>query len=180
MLGGSFNPAHHGHVHISKQAHDALALDCVLWLVTPQNPMKDVSQTHNYKARLKGAKAWANHLEYIQVSEFEKEHGLTYTYDTVARMKELFPKQQFFWIMGSDCALHFHRWHRWQELVKLIPLVIVNRGHGLEELQSLEFSKCSEYVSIGASNDLQPGQWCYINSPMVGISSTMLRGNNGG
>lgn len=180
LLGGSFNPAHEGHIHVSREAKNLLNLDIVIWLVTPQNPLKDSSQTHNYYDRLKSAQTVALPEDYISVSEYEREHGLNYSFDTVSSILKEYPNKKFYWLMGSDCAENFHKWHKWQDLAALIPIIIVNRGHSLEQIKSLQFAKATNYVNMHQNHEIGKGQWTYIDSEIVEISSTKLRGLSSG
>jgi nicotinate-nucleotide adenylyltransferase len=127
LLGGSFNPAHRGHRHISLAAMDALALDEVWWLVSPGNPLKKGRKDMApYEARFASAEEQAA-LAPIKVSDFEVEAGTRYTVDTVAELKRRFPEHRFIWLMGSDTVAQFHQWKDWRKLAESLPIAVISR-----------------------------------------------------
>lgn len=127
LLGGSFNPAHEGHLHVSEIALKRLGLDYVWWLVSPQNPLKPVQGMAPFAGRLAGARRMARHHPRIRVTGIEARLGTRFTVDTVTRLKQRFPQLAFVWLMGSDNLVTFHRWHRWEELARHIPVAVVMR-----------------------------------------------------
>src|SRR5579871_3781018 len=127
LLGGSFNPAHAGHLYVSETALKRLALDSVWWLVSPGNPLKaDVSMAP-LAARLKSARDVAEHEPRIHVSAVETALHTIYTIDTVKALRRRFPKVAFVWLMGSDNLQQFSRWRSWQALARLVPIAVVQR-----------------------------------------------------
>jgi nicotinate-nucleotide adenylyltransferase len=136
LLGGSFNPAHEGHLHISLMALKKLGLDYVWWLVAPQNPLKSVAGMAPREDRFHRARLTADHPRILVV---DAEHTLStrYTIDTLTALKKRFPRVNFVWLMGSDNLEGFHRWRRWQDLAKLVPIAVVQRpGHLLAALNA--------------------------------------------
>ena len=127
LLGGSFNPAHSGHLYVSETALKRLNLDSVWWLVSPGNPLKAGAGMAPFAKRLQGAKAIAQGHPRIHVSGLEQGLGTRYTVDTVAALERRFPSIQFIWLMGSDNLAQFSRWRRWQELARKIPIAVVQR-----------------------------------------------------
>ncbi len=128
LLGGSFNPAHAGHLHISLEALKRLHLDQVWWLVSPQNPLKPTADMAPYKKRFASAKIMASHERRIIVSDFEQRHGLKFTYATLNALKKRYPQNQFVWIMGADNLAGFHRWQRWRSIINIMPMVVFDRA----------------------------------------------------
>ena len=127
LLGGSFNPAHRGHRHISLGAIDALGLDEVWWLVSPGNPLKEgAKDMAPYEARFASAEEQAA-LAPIKVSDFEVEAGTRYTVDTVAEIKRRYPDDRFIWLMGSDTVAQFHQWKDWRKLAESLPIAVISR-----------------------------------------------------
>jgi nicotinate-nucleotide adenylyltransferase len=127
LLGGSFNPAHGGHRHISLAALDKLGLDEVWWLVSPGNPLKDGSpDMAPFEARLRSAKDMARDAP-IRVSDFERANGTRYTIDTVRALKEQFPDDRFIWLLGSDTLPDFHLWRDWKALAGEVPIAVIPR-----------------------------------------------------
>jgi nicotinate-nucleotide adenylyltransferase len=124
LLGGTFDPAHDGHLYISLTALKRLKLDYVWWLVSPGNPLKGAPAP--FEKRLMGARALARHPRLI-VTDIEQRLGTRYTLDTVTALQRRFPKVNFVWLMGSDNLKDFHRWQHWRQLAARIPLVVVQR-----------------------------------------------------
>jgi nicotinate-nucleotide adenylyltransferase len=127
LLGGSFNPAHEGHLHISLYALHKLKLDEVWWLVSPHNPLKEKDSLADYQLRLKSARTMASHPQ-LRVSDIEHRQGLFYTFKTIAYLKRRYPHLTFVWLMGADNLDGFHRWQRWHELLLGIPIVVFDRA----------------------------------------------------
>lgn len=128
VLGGSFNPAHSGHLHVSREAKRRLRLKEVWWLVSPHNPLKAKSELADYAARLAGAKKISAKTPFIRVLDLEQRWGTRYTVDTLTRLKRCYPRARFIWLMGADNLASFHRWKRWQKIFQLVPLVIFDRA----------------------------------------------------
>ena len=127
LLGGSFNPAHTGHRHISLEAMRVLGLDEVWWLVSPGNPLKEgAADMAPFAARFASAKRIARRAP-IRVSDFERSEGLRYTVDTVRRMKRRHPEDRFIWLLGSDTLPNFHLWRDWRGLAREVPIAVVRR-----------------------------------------------------
>lgn len=126
LFGGSFNPAHEGHLHISRAALRSLALDEVWWLVSPQNPLKSSAEMAPLADRVRTARHMARDRR-IKVSTFEVEHGLTFTADTIKALRRRFPRARFVWLMGADNLPGFTRWRRWVAIYQSVPIAIFAR-----------------------------------------------------
>ncbi|HEX5259140.1 MAG TPA: nicotinate-nucleotide adenylyltransferase [Sphingomicrobium sp.] len=127
LLGGSFNPAHQGHRHISLQAMRVLGLDEVWWLVSPGNPLKEgAKDMAPFEARLASARRTAKGTR-IRVSDFEVGEGTRFTVDTVRRLKQLYPRDRFIWLLGSDTVPNFHKWRDWRGLAREVPIAVIRR-----------------------------------------------------
>lgn len=127
LLGGSFNPAHEGHLHISEMALKRLNLDYVWWLVSPQNPLKPSVGMAPLEDRLSYADDIAQHHRRIVVMDIEKTLGTRYTIDTVHALKKRFSGVRFIWVMGSDNLQSFRRWKKWPEIARQLPIAVVMR-----------------------------------------------------
>jgi nicotinate-nucleotide adenylyltransferase len=128
LLGGTFDPAHAGHLHVSLAALKQLPLDYVWWLVSPGNPLKGAPSP--LAERLKMARDMAHHPR-IVVSDIESQLGTRYTIDTVTALQRCFPGVRFVWLMGSDNLRDFDRWRNWREIAQRLPLVVVERPGSL-------------------------------------------------
>jgi nicotinate-nucleotide adenylyltransferase len=127
LLGGSFNPAHRGHRHISLQAMAALGLDEIWWLVSPGNPLKEAAKDMApFAARLASAVRMARGAR-IRVSDFERRNGTRFTIDTVRLIKGRYPNDRFIWLLGSDTLPNFHEWRDWRGLAREVPIAVIRR-----------------------------------------------------
>jgi nicotinate-nucleotide adenylyltransferase len=126
LLGGSFNPAHRGHRRMSLAAMAALDLDEVWWLVSPGNPLKPTKGMAPYAARLASARAMARRSR-IKVSHFEADRGTRYTVDTLAALRQRWPRDRFIWLMGEDTVAQFHQWKNWRTLARMVPIALLSR-----------------------------------------------------
>ena len=127
LLGGSFNPAHRGHRHISLRAMRALGLDEVWWLVSPGNPLKEGARDMApFGVRLESAARLARGTR-IRVTDFEQQAGTRYTIDTVRRLKQRYPQDRFIWLLGSDTMPNFHKWRDWRGLAGEVPIAVIRR-----------------------------------------------------
>src|SRR6478735_7668983 len=136
LLGGSFNPAHQGHRHISLEALKRLGLDEVWWLVSPQNPLKSGDGMEPLATRLARAKQVAHH-PHIPVEAPELLLGTRYTLDTVRELKRLYPHAHFVWLMGADILPQLVHWAGWRDLFASIPIAAFARpGWSYAALQS--------------------------------------------
>jgi nicotinate-nucleotide adenylyltransferase len=127
LLGGSFNPAHDGHLHISDVALKRLGLDYIWWLVAPQNPLKPISGMAPVRERLAFAADKFEQHPRIVVVDIETALGTRYTVDTLAALKRRFSQVHFVWLMGSDNLAGFRRWKRWNEIAARVPIAVVMR-----------------------------------------------------
>jgi nicotinate-nucleotide adenylyltransferase len=127
LLGGSFNPPHDGHLHVSEAALKKLGLDYVWWLVSPQNPLKPSRGMASFDKRLEAAKRLADRHPHMVVSSIEKEFGTQFTIDTLKALKRRFADTRFVWLMGSDNLVQIPRWRRWQQIFALVPVAVIAR-----------------------------------------------------
>lgn len=126
LLGGSFNPAHAGHRHISLEAMKQLDLDAVWWLVSPQNPLKSGQDMAPQAARLARAAEVEAHPA-IFPTAIETRLGTRFTVDTLAALKAFHPRARFIWLMGADSLAGFHRWKDWHRIARLMPIAVLPR-----------------------------------------------------
>lgn len=180
LLGGSFNPAHAGHLHISLEAKKRLKLDAIIWLVSPQNPLKSREGMADYAARLAYATKLASAYPFITVSDIESKHGLCYSIDTISWLQKRYRRTHFVWLMGADNLANFHRWRGWKHIMQRLPIAIFDRApyshHALHQKAALAFhsyrldSKLSGHLALCAAP-----RWCYLFMPRHPQSATDLR-----
>jgi len=126
LLGGSFNPAHRGHLRASLAMMRALGLDEIWWLVSPGNVLKPAAGMAPLAARLLSARRIARGAP-IKVSVIERELGTVYTVDSVQRIVRRWPGTHFCWLMGADNLAQFHRWRRWRLIARTLPIAVITR-----------------------------------------------------
>jgi len=174
LFGGSFDPVHVGHAHVAQTALSRLGLDKVVWLVSPQNPLKG-SPTPLEK-RLAGVAEFARGPSML-VSNAEAHLGSAYSIDTIRLLKARNPGVRFAWVMGADSLASFHRWKGWTQIFAELPIAVVARP-GMQ-LKALTSPAARRFVGARAA----PGAlfaaplpaWTYLTAPLNFISSTQLR-----
>lgn len=126
VLGGSFNPAHAGHIHIARQALAHAGLDQVWLMVSPGNPLKPAQGMAPFAARLASARHMADGKRLL-ATDIEASLGTCYTADTLAKLQTRFPRVKFVWLMGADNLAQLPKWRRWRELAARVPLLVLPR-----------------------------------------------------
>jgi nicotinate-nucleotide adenylyltransferase len=182
LYGGSFNPAHAGHRHVSLLAMKRLALDRVWWLVTPGNPLKETAGLPTLAERMANARRLARHPR-IDVTGFEAEIGVRYTLDTLAYLRARCPDVRFVWLMGADNLAQFHRWRGWREIAELMPFAVIDRpgwtlraAHGRAAL-ALQPFRLDESDGRLLADHPTPA-WTFVHGPRSSLSSTAIRMRN--
>ncbi len=175
LLGGSFNPPHRGHLHLSLAALKRLGLDYVWWLVTPRNPLKGYAGLAPLRDRMMQARGAACHPRIIPM-DIEDTLGTHYTIDTVTALQRRFPELRFVWLMGSDNLAGFHRWRRWQDIARRIPIAVMARpGFVLSPLYSKAAQRFSANRLAGDIGRARPPAFRYLDGPRDAQSSTAIR-----
>ena len=174
LFGGSFNPAHEGHAHVAETALVRLGLDRVIWLVSPQNPLKGAAPA-SLEDRLDRVRAFARSPSMI-VSAAETPLGTTYSLDTIRLLKARNPGVQFVWVMGADSLANFHRWKGWTEIFREVPIAVVARPGAETALTSPAARRFAfARVAAGALMGARPPAWTWLSAPLNFASSTALR-----
>ncbi|HWU48393.1 MAG TPA: nicotinate-nucleotide adenylyltransferase [Asticcacaulis sp.] len=178
LFGGSFNPAHEGHQHVADTARVKLGLDRIIWLVSPQNPLKSRDETAPLAERIAQIAPFIGPKDII--SDFETRIRATYTLDTLRALKARFPGVHFVWIMGGDSLAGFHRWRGWVQLMHMIPMAIVSRPGALMKARLspapqrfAHFRKPERAARVLAFQT--PPAWTYLKGPLHSHSSTAIR-----
>ncbi|WP_090210418.1 nicotinate-nucleotide adenylyltransferase [Yoonia litorea] len=178
LLGGSFDPPHSGHVHISKAALKRFGLDRLWWLVTPGNPLKARGPAP-LAERMRAAKAMMQHPR-VTVTDIEAHLGTRYTAQTIAALRQRYPAVRFVWVMGADNLSQFHRWQDWRWIMETVPVGVIARPG---DRISARLSKAAriyrdDRITGRASHilgHLEAPAWSFINVPMTDQSSTAIR-----
>lgn len=180
LLGGSFNPAHQGHVHISQLAKAKLGLDEIWWLVSPQNPLKSPTATSALTHRMRMAKEITSTHRFIKIMAPEADLGTRYTLDFAKWLRLRYGNGRFVWLMGADNLSGFHFWQGWQQIAQLLPIAVIDRpGYRHKAVASkaaraLEDWRWPETRALGLA-DAAPPAWCFLHGPLSAQSSTAIR-----
>lgn len=183
ILGGSFNPPHEGHVHISKMALKSLQLDAIWWLVTPQNPLKTSDGLLPLQKRIELSEDILDHHPKIIVTGMEQEFKTTYSYATIKKLKLYYPGTQFAWITGMDNAHSLHLWQNWKDLLGEICMIHVTRHPPVKLIKNCPVRMLSSQKHIILDRgghvplDSHTTYWL-LQKKMVDISSTEIRNKN--
>jgi len=179
LLGGSFNPPHEGHVHITHLALRTLGLHRVWWLVTPGNPLKPQGELATLQARVKAARRLAADPRVV-VTDVETRIGSRYTYETLAWIMRRAPNVHFVWIMGADNLRQFHLWRHWRAIADLVPIAVIDRpGSTLRAISSRAGSALGPW-RVPESDAIRfalrpPPALLYLHGPRSKLSSSALR-----
>lgn len=178
LLGGSFDPPHAGHVHISREALKRFGLDRVWWLVSPGNPLKAAGPAP-LAARMTACRRVLDHPR-MAVTDFEAHAGTRFTAETLAALQAARPGVRFVWLMGADNLAQLHRWQSWRSIMARVPVGVLARpGQRISARMSKPARVYRRARLRGAASQLlghsAPPAWCFVNVPMRAISSTELR-----
>ena len=183
LLGGSFNPAHEGHRHISLLALKRLGLHEVWWLVSPQNPLKPRSGMAAFEERLAAAREAARDRR-LRVTDIERRLGSRYSIDTVMRLRRRFPRDRMVWIVGADNLTTLADWRRWPALFAALPIAVVDRwpysryAVAVKPAKRFARQRLAERRAPGLALR-KPPAWMLIHGPLHPASATMLRAGAG-
>lgn len=180
LLGGSFNPAHEGHLHISRLARARLALDEVWWLVSPQNPLKSPDPAAALDGRLKLAAEVARNCRFIRVMAPEADLGTTETVHLARYLRRRYPRARLVWLMGADNLVQFHRWADWRGIAARLPIAVVDRPgyrHAAASSKAGRTLQRFRWPESAAPRlaDAEPPAWLLLHGPLSAASSTAIR-----
>ena len=178
LLGGSFDPPHSGHMHISKWAIKEFSLDRIWWLVSPGNPLKKDAPA-DLDRRLSACNKLVNHPKVI-VTDLERVFNTRYTAQTLTSLKSQYIGVRFVWLMGADNLAEFHKWDRWQDIMHMLPVGVMARPN-----QQLA-ANCSPAARIFRESRLsarsstalpfkEAPSWSLLTGPMDDESSSKIR-----
>ncbi len=181
LLGGSFNPAHRGHLHLSLTALQRLNLDEVWWLVSPQNPLKPVAGMAPFPVRLDQARQIAAGYKRIRVTDLENRLGRSrYSVDTLKALRRRLPRLRFVWLMGGDNLVQIRHWERWAEIFRTVPIAVFDRpsysAKALAGLAAIRFAR-ERLSSIAARRlaETKPPAWAFFHTQLDPTSATLIR-----
>ncbi len=185
LLGGSFNPAHEGHLHISRLALEELRLDQVWWLVAPQNPLKSADDMAPFATRLALAEKATAEDTRIVVTGIEQELGTRYTLDTVRALKKKYPEARFVLVMGADLLAELPKWKGWRSLFRTVPIAVFARPtYSLRALSGTAARRFARFrikwYRAGSLAAKRPPVWAFLHTRPNAQSATKIRARRQG
>jgi len=181
LFGGSFNPAHAGHMHVAKCGLNRLRLDRIWWMVSPQNPLKD--KQPSYDSRVATVDALGLPFQ-MRISHMERDFGTQYTIDTLKQARRRWPQTNFVFLMGADNFAQLPLWKDWQGIMKTLPVAVIARPSKSGSLsikprlgraaRTYAQSRIPENAADTLKYQTAPA-WTYLTPPLNSLSSTRLR-----
>ncbi|WP_420860471.1 nicotinate-nucleotide adenylyltransferase [Algirhabdus cladophorae] len=178
LLGGSFDPAHEGHAHITREALKRFGLDQVWWLVSPGNPLKKRGPAP-LDQRVTLAQSVIQHPR-VRVTGIEADLGTRYTAKTLTALQANYPQVNFVWLMGADNLAQLHRWQDWHSIMATVPVGVLARPGDRISARTGMAARVYRGAKISGRQALKLGHaatpaWCFVNVPMSSASSTAIR-----
>ncbi len=185
LFGGSFNPAHAGHLHVAECGLQRLGLSQIWWMVSPGHPLK-TDQTP-YDDRVASVKALNKGLGLpprMRISHMEQEFGTRYTVDTLRRAKTRWPRNHFVFLMGADNLRQLPQWKGWREIMETVPIAVIARANAkTSDSLKARLSLAAKTYSNARIPEHQAHTlawrktpaWVYLTPPLNPLSSTVLR-----
>jgi len=163
ILGGSFDPAHKGHLKISIEAKKKIKINKIIWAITKKNPFK--SKSHfSLKKRIALSKKITKKHNFISIKFYEDKIKSNKTIDLVNYLKKKYNRSEIFFLMGADNLISFHKWHRWKTISSKCNILVFDRtNYKSKSLKSMAFRKLN-------NKGLK-----FIKFKKVNISSSKLR-----
>ena len=162
ILGGSFDPAHKGHLAISKEATKIFKLNQIIWAITKKNPLKKKSKT-SLSERIQGCKKITKQTDFIKVKFYEKMIKSNKTINLINYFYKN-KSNEIYFLMGADNLVNFHKWHKWKTISQKCKIIVFDRqGYKKKSLNSITFKRLN-------NQSLK-----FIKFNKVNISSSQLR-----
>ena len=179
LLGGSFNPAHAGHLHLARTALRRLRLHQVWLLVSPGNPLKPRAGMAPMADRLASGHRIADGRR-IVATDLERRLRTRWTWMTLAVLRRRFPRVRFVWLMGADNLEQLPRWRRWMRIVRTAPFAVLPRpsyNHRALAGQAAQRLRPALHPAREACllPDLRPPAWTFLHARQNPLSATALR-----
>ena len=163
ILGGTFDPAHIGHIKISKEAKKKIKLDYIIWAITKKNPLQNKSAS-NLSSRINYAKNIIKKEKFIQIKFYEDKIKSNRTNNLINYFKKINKKLDIYFIIGADNLINFHKWHKWKAISQKCNILVFDRqGYRAKSLKSITFKQLNQ-------KSLK-----FIKFKKVNISSSQLR-----
>lgn len=179
LFGGTFNPPHKGHLHVSNIALRKLQLDQLWWIVSPGNPLKNNSNLLSLDERITKCREIVTHPD-IKVSALEVKFNTRFSADTLDILIARRPSIKFVWVMGADNLGSFHKWDRWRTIADLVPIAVIDRpGSTVSPNSTAATHALSKYRMDERDAKLlaltRTPAWTFIHGRRSFLSSTKIR-----
>lgn len=169
IFGGTFNPVHKGHIMLAEYCMDSVGLDRIIMIPTAVPPHKISNDLASEDDRLNMCKLACRGKENFFVSDIEiKRQGKSYTYETLTQLKEIYPNDHLYTIMGADMFLTLDRWKNPEIIFEKSSIITIPRDE--ENKHELENFYNKVLKAMGASSVILP-------NPVMSVSSTFIREN---
>ncbi len=165
IFGGTFDPPHEGHLQIANFSLKKLKLNSLIWVITKKNPLKK-KPILSLKERTLLSRKITKNIKKIKIRNYDNFIKSSKTIDLIKYLKKKNKKAKFYFIMGSDNILNFHKWHAWNQILIICKMVIFPRQG---------FSK--KISTSRAYNALKKEKAIFIKSKIMNISSSKIRKN---
>jgi len=177
LFGGSFNPAHGGHLHVARAGLRQLQLDEIWWLVSPQNPLK--SEQPSWESRAETVRNLPLPPN-MRVSDVELQYRTQYTIDLLTTLKLRHADTAFVFMMGADNLLQLPKWRGWQRIMETVPIAVIARPGSPIRARLGQAARQYDYARIGENQahilkDLRAPAWTYLTLPLDKRSSSAIR-----
>jgi nicotinate-nucleotide adenylyltransferase len=164
ILGGTFDPPHKGHLHISKVAIKKFHLNKLIWAVTKKNPLKKKKPYFDLKTRIGMSKKITYKENKIFIHYFDSKIKSNTTFKLVKYIKKKYPKSFLYFLIGADNLFKLHKWHKWKKITTLAKIVVFPRkNHPILPVPSIILK------------NLKKNDFIYINTKKINISSSLIR-----
>ena len=179
ILGGTFDPPHKGHLHISLEASKRFKLQKIIWLLTNQNPLKKNQPSKNIKERIENCKKFTNkNKNLIKILNTENITKSNYLFNNLNYIINKSKHNNYFFIMGADSFIQFNKWKKNNTILKKLSLIIINRPNfTIKSLNSISAKKFEKLKSNNHNLITNRTRWYFVNSKIIKLSSTELRKN---
>lgn len=180
VLGGTFDPPHKGHLHISKLSIKKLELKKLYWAITSQNPLKDNAPYNKENERKVLCKQLIKNEKKIKLLNTKNIKNSNFSINILRKIKtRIKKKSNLFFIIGADNLVEFHKWKEYEKIFSLCTIIVINRiGYkkkGLNSMVAKKFSKTKISLTTLLKRGPQKKEWVYINNKGINVSSSKLR-----
>lgn len=182
ILGGSFDPAHEGHAHITREAMRRFGLDRVWWMLSPGNPLKAQGPAPMAERMAEARRVMPDPR--VVITDVEARLRTRYTAQTLRRLLALYPGVHFVWLMGADNLVQFDRWDNWQAIMRMVPVGVLARPGARLAVCHARAARIYAAARLDAAQAKRLPEaplpaWCFVQIPMSDLSSSAIRANGG-